>query len=224
MKYVKKYENLHTVETQMAIRDDNRQKAGIYMIQNNVNGKKYVGGASTNRINTRFRNHFIHGHGTKNTNAAIAKYGIENFTFYILEYFPGLVLKENLSQPYLALMEMETKHIKEQKPEYNILQVAGSSLGYKHTEETKKKIRAGITKMAEEITRLRKENEELRAAKTSKPVTLYNKDGSVHSKYSGIRVMAKEWKCCSKTINQAIAQGSTFKKIGIIKLDEKQNP
>lgn len=248
MKYEKKYENLHTVETQTAIRDDNRQKAGVYMIQNNVNGKKYVGSASTNRINTRFRNHFIHGHGSKNTNAAIAKYGIENFTFYILEYYPGFVQKENLSQPHLALMEMETKHITEQKPEYNILQIAGSSLGFKHTEETKKKMKEGYTEerrekvraaqlgmkhsaerrqMASEIAKLRNANQELRAklsAKASKPVTLYSKDGSVHSKYSGLRAMAKEWKCCNKTINQAIAKGSTFKNIGIIKLDEKQNP
>lgn len=198
MKYEKKYENLHTVETQTAIRDDNRQKAGVYMIQNNVNGKKYVGSASTNRINTRFRNHFIHGHGAKNTNAAIAKYGIENFTFYILEYYPGFVQKENLSPSHLALMEMETKHITEQKPEYNILQTAGSMRDI----NTQDKIRAEGVKhsaerrqMALEIAKLRNANQELRAklsAKASKPVTLYNKDGSVHSKYSGIRVMAKE--------------------------------
>lgn len=216
MKYVKKYDNLHTVETQLAVRDDNRQKAGVYLIVNNVNGKRYVGSASTNRINTRFRNHFIHGHGAKNTNAAIAKYGIENFTFYILEYYPGIVKKENLSSSHMALMEMETKYITELQPEYNILQIGGSSQGYKHTEETRQRMRENYSQerkdkaraarlgekhsaerrqMMSEISKLRNANEELRArlsAKASKPVTLYNEDGSVHSKYSGIRVMAKE--------------------------------
>lgn len=216
MEYKKKYENLHTVETQIAIRDENRQKAGVYLIQNKVNGKKYVGSASTNRINTRFRNHFIHGHGAKNTNAAIKKYGIENFTFYILEYYPEFVQKENLSPSHMALMEMETKHITDQKPEYNILQIAGSSQGFKHTEETKMKMRESYSQerkdkardaqlekkhsperrqMMSEITKLRNANEELRArisAANSKAVTLLNQDGSVHSKYSGLRVMAKE--------------------------------
>ena len=216
MKYEKKYENLHTVETQTAIREENRQKAGVYLIENRVNGKKYVGSAGTNRINTRFRNHFMHGHGTKNTNAAIAKYGIENFTFYILEYYPGFVQKENLSPSHLALMEMETKHITEQQPEYNILQIAGSSQGYKHTEETRQKMKENYSQerkdraraaqlgkkhslerrqMMSEISKLRNANEGLRAklsAKASKPVTLYREDGSVQSKYSGIRVMAKE--------------------------------
>jgi len=143
MKYEKLYEELHKQEVQMIIRNDNRQKAGIYMIENKVNGKRYVGCASTNRINVRFRNHLIHGTGQKNTAAAVAKYGIENFNFYILEYFPGFVKKENLSKPHTALLELETKYIKQLKPEYNIQQVGtrgGQSLkalprtgtGFKH--------------------------------------------------------------------------------------------
>ena len=56
---------------------------------------------------------------------------------------------------------------------------------------------------------------------TSKAVTLYKEDGSEHSKYPGIRAMAKEFKCCSKTINKAIKEGSVYKKIGKVELDQK---
>lgn len=216
MRYVKKYENLHTVETQTAIREDNRQKAGIYMIENKVNGKKYVGSAATNRINVRFRNHMIHRTGQKNTARAVVKYGVENFTYYILEYYPGIVHKENLSPAHIALMEMETKYITELKPEYNILQVAGSSLGFTHSEETKRKMKENYSderkeklrvaqlgkthslerrQMMSEISKLRNQNMELRerlSKANSKPVILYDKDGSVHSKYKGIRAMSKE--------------------------------
>lgn len=245
MKYEKKYENIHKQEVQEAIRAENRNKAGIYMILNNVNNNRYVGSAATDRINVRFRNHMIHRTGAKNTAAAVAKYGIENFSFYILEYYPGIVKKENLSTAHVGLLELETKYIKELKPEYNILQEGTSSQGYKHTEETKQKMREGYSqerrdrigalnrgkeysaerkRMLSKIATLRNSNQELRERlreKASKPVTLYKEDGSVHSKYTGILEMAKAFKCCSKTINKAIAKGSVFRNIGSIKLDEK---
>lgn len=81
-----------------------------------------------------------------------------------------------------------------------------------------------MAKLAKE----RNANEELRKRLSkviSKPVTLYNEDGSVHSKYPGIRMMGKAFKCCSKTINRAIKEESVFKKIGKVKLDQEEtNP
>ena len=58
-------------------------------------------------------------------NIALLKYGYSQFSFSILEYCDLACVLER-EQYYLELL----------KPEYNILQVAGSSLGYKHTEET----------------------------------------------------------------------------------------
>lgn len=139
MKYEKKYENLNTTETQLAIREENRNKAGVYMILNNENGKRYVGSATTDRLNVRFRNHMIHRTGAKNTADAVKKYGIEKFSFYVLEYYAGIVKKENLSVAHIGLLELETKYIRELKPEYNILQEGTSSKGDKHTESTKEK-------------------------------------------------------------------------------------
>ena len=58
-------------------------------------------------------------------NKALLKYGYGNFSLEILEYCEpkDLISRE---QYYLDLI----------KPEYNILKIAGSSLGYRHTEET----------------------------------------------------------------------------------------
>ena len=64
-----------------------------------------------------------------NINRALLKYGYSNFTLEIIEYCePSNVIDRE--QFYLNFL----------KPEYNILVKAGSSLGFKHTEETKQKI------------------------------------------------------------------------------------
>jgi group I intron endonuclease len=62
---------------------------------------------------------------------ALIKYGYSKFKLEILEYCDPLdvLLRE---QYYLDLL----------KPKYNILTVAGSSLGYKHTEEAITKFKA----------------------------------------------------------------------------------
>jgi group I intron endonuclease len=140
---VKSYYNLHLIETQLKIQKDNRQKAGIFIVVNNVNGNFYVGSAITNRINTRFRNHCIHLRGSNRPLLrAINRYGIQNFSFHILEYFKGIVHKEDLNLNHLKLLERETFFINSLKPIYNILIIAGSSLGFKHTEQTRNKMKA----------------------------------------------------------------------------------
>lgn len=64
---------------------------------------------------------------------AILKYGYSNFKLEILEYcdVPNVIERE---QYYLDLLN----------PEYNILKTAGSTLGYKHTEETLAKLKARV--------------------------------------------------------------------------------
>jgi group I intron endonuclease len=246
MQYEKIYNNLHFLETQNSIKDDNKHKAGVYMIKNNVNQKKYIGSAITNRINSRFRNHLLHNTGSRLVGAAVAKYGIENFSFYILEYFSEFVKKENLSAAHLKLLERETHFITVYRPEYNILQVASSSVGYLHTDLTKSKMKENYSQQRKDtigalnrgktfseerrqlfskIAKLRNSNQILRqylSKLSSKPVTLYNQDLTVHSRYGGIRAMAKAFGCCNKTINKAIKDKSVFRNIGIIKLDHSK--
>jgi hypothetical protein len=52
---------------------------------------------------------------------------------------------------------------------------------------------------------------------SSKPVTLYNMDGTVYMKFEGIRLMAKYLKCDHKTINKFIKSGELFKKQWYVK-------
>jgi group I intron endonuclease len=58
-------------------------------------------------------------------NKALLKYGYGNFRLEIMEYYSASLCLER-EQYYLDLL----------KPEYNILKVAGSSTGYKHSLET----------------------------------------------------------------------------------------
>lgn len=67
---------------------------GIYKITNELNGKYYIGQAED--IYQRFRTHFwAHGdHHNSAIDAAIHKYGLENFTLEILEECPKELLNE----------------------------------------------------------------------------------------------------------------------------------
>ena len=76
---------------------------------------------------------------------ALLKYGYSRFSLDILEYCDTSILIQR-EQYYIDLL----------KPEYNILQVAGSLLGYKHTEESLQKMREKASNPSEEtIAKLR---------------------------------------------------------------------
>ena len=113
-----------------------RMKAGVYLISNNVNGKCYVG--STIHLDQRRKQHFSrlehNKHVNKHLHNAYNKYGREAFQFEVLEIIDiDDSIKDNL-------LMREQFWIDNLKPAYNILPVAGSNLGYQHTEETKQKI------------------------------------------------------------------------------------
>ena len=61
---------------------------------------------------------------------ALLKYGFSKFSLYILEYCTS----ENV-------IEREQYYLDVIKPEYNIVEKAGSTLGYKHTEDSLAKMR-----------------------------------------------------------------------------------
>lgn len=243
----KLYKNLHLVDTQLKIKDENRNKSAIYCVFNSLNGKKYVGSASTNRINTRFRNHCIHGTGSNLLKKAIDKHGLHNFYFLILEYYPGLVLKENLKKAHLSLLKLENHYLNSLSPEYNLLTDATSSLGFKHSDSTKLLMKLNFSEERKafigQLNKNKKLSPSVKAAWpsgsqaaikkyqlnpnlkkrlaliSSKPVILYSIDGNIHSKYTSVRNMAKSFNCCHKTINKCIAKHKLFKDIGYIKYD-----
>lgn len=111
-------------------------KAGVYKISNSSNGKCYVG--SSIDINRRRLEHFSalfkNKHVNQHLQNAYNKYGRECFNFEVIEV---IEITTNIKQD---LLDREQFWIDNIKPEYNILLVAGSALGYHHTEETKQKI------------------------------------------------------------------------------------
>lgn len=107
---------------------------GVYVIKNLKNNKSYIGSTSCiNGFKERWKTHkreLRKGiHSNDYLQKSWNKYGEDNFEFEILE-------KCNKS----LCIEREQFYIDTLNPEYNLCKIAGSTLGRKHTEETKKKI------------------------------------------------------------------------------------
>ena len=95
-------------------------------------GKSYIG--SSNKLNIRFKQYFNYNHISypkRNSTIykALLKHGYAKFRLEILEYCP-----------YDKLLQREQFYFDKLKPEYNILTIAGSPLGYRHSEAAKKLI------------------------------------------------------------------------------------
>lgn len=110
-------------------------RSGAYQIVNEVNGKSYVG--SSKNIDARWSAHRGSFKLPKMPTEsllwrAVQKYGIENFTFIVLE---------ECEPTKTALLALEQHYIDTLNPEYNIMRVAGSRLGSKQSEEVKEKVR-----------------------------------------------------------------------------------
>lgn len=116
-----------------SILNDNKGKAGVYCWTNIESGKKYVG--SSVDIYRRFMNYYNIKYITRACKSslicrALLKYGYSKFKLEILEY---------CDQD--SAIEREQYYIDLLNPEYNILKVAGSLFGYKHTPESLEKMR-----------------------------------------------------------------------------------
>ena len=125
------------------------KEVGIYKIENKLNGHCYIG--SSKNIKKRWYEH--RRRLKNNTHHSIVlqrawnKYGEENFKFDILCY-----CSEN------ELLIKEQEFFNELKPEYIILKIAGRLNGYKHTEETKKKIKEKRAKQIIVMSKERRDN------------------------------------------------------------------
>jgi hypothetical protein len=107
-------------------------KSGIYKITNIVNNKFYIG--SSFDINKRKREHIYklnnNLHHCNYLQNSWNKYGRDNFIFEVLA-----------NCPLEYLIKLEDYFIKQTKPQYNTAPVAGSNLGYKHSDKTKDKFK-----------------------------------------------------------------------------------
>jgi len=117
-------------ENKFIIYEENRNKSGIYRWNNLVTGGSYVGSALnlTKRLSSYFSPRFLKKEILKSKSIisnSLLKYGYNKFSVDIMEYCePSVLIKRE--QYYLDML----------KPEYNILKIAGSRLGNKHSPET----------------------------------------------------------------------------------------
>ena len=91
---IKVFEELGKEKNKELLRNETRNKSGIYGIFNLVTENFYIGSAVTNKFYSRFYRHLIKGTGNKNIAIELVKYGIESFAFVILEYYLEEVTKK----------------------------------------------------------------------------------------------------------------------------------
>jgi hypothetical protein len=128
--------NLQNKESIISQRSMLHTKGGIYSFFNKINGKQYIGSAKDLYI--RLNEHLSNRKSNSALQLAISKYGLENFEFYVFEYFTYI----NKSSSNKLLTNLESIYIKKFKLEdlYNFMRDATSLAGYKHTDEAKAKM------------------------------------------------------------------------------------
>ena len=194
------------------------------MIVSQITKDYYIGFAATNRFYARFCNHLIYFRGSKIVKLAVKKYELNNFAFIILELYPNIVTKENNKE----LLDLEDKYLKLLLPNYNILTEAGTSFGYKHTEVDRKKMKdfysdarremigslnRGKKLSPETIEKIREkalkrppmtDETTKKCISNTRPVVLFNLNGTVYGEYPSILEAAKSINCGEKTIRRAL--------------------
>lgn len=228
------FENLDSQETREKVYKEIKHISGIYLILNKITLDYYIGSASTNKMYSRFTNHMICLTGSKIVKLAIKKYNLSNFAFLVLEIFPDIVTQQNNKQ----LLDLEDFYLKSLLPNYNILTEAGNSFGYKHTEITRINMKANYslerrlqigalnrakTLSKEIVEKLRisacaatrkpyssSEQGNLKLKNKSKPLLVFNLNGTLYGEYSSLTEAAISLNCSLKTINRCL---KTDKKI-----------
>jgi group I intron endonuclease len=191
--------------------DENKDKSGIYIWTNKLNGKRYIGSAidlgdrKSGRLNKYYRPSYLASDvlGSSAIRSAIIKYNHKNFMVGILEYCSKTELSER-----------EQYYIDKLSPEYNILKVAYSSFGYKHTMEAINKMKglrinfspseshreairlANLGKVVLEETRLRI------SKSLSKEVYVYSPNKELLHIYPTVTIAKKELHISTDTIKK----------------------
>lgn len=110
---------------------DIRHPSGVYRITNTANGKFYIG--SSIRLKTRIRQHTLQLQRVEHINghmqASWLKHGADKFRVDILLY----------AAPQ-DLIFFEQRAIDSLSPEFNLCRIAGSTLGTRRTDESRRKM------------------------------------------------------------------------------------
>lgn len=116
--------SLHITEIYLITKLELKGKSGIYGFLCKTTGKLYIG--SSINLSSRFCDHIKGIQSNVKLQNAINKYNLHDFIFIVFEYCEA----ENL-------ITREQIYLDSLQPEFNILKTAGSSLGFKHTEDSK---------------------------------------------------------------------------------------
>lgn len=167
-----------------------KKKSGVYCWTNLANNKCYVGSSSD------LRRRFSWYYSLESIeeviiisliSRALLKYGYSGFRLDILVYC-------NPEQ----LIKREQYYINTINPEYNILRIAGSSLGYKHTEESLAKIRA------RSISQEHREHLKKLHLSRSHKVEVFDTLSNETTVFSSAREAALSLGCVESTISKAL--------------------
>lgn len=220
--FILTYTNLK--ENRSQILKELKDKSGVYILINNINGHTYVG--SSVHLSARMKNYlntaFLKSKQNLNMpiTKALLKYGQFNFSLFILEFV-------NVDM----LTVRETFYITSIIPYYNILKQGYSSLGYKHTEETKKLLsKLAKNRRHSEITKgliaraLTGENNpfynknhsieckrKIVEAKSAYPIYIYNSFKQLLVIYPSVLTIAKEINTNYSTIISHIKKQTLFR-------------
>jgi group I intron endonuclease len=109
----------------------------VYAIKNKTNGKMYVGSALDYKSRVKLHKSQLKRrvHHSVLLQRAVEKYGIDNFDFFVLE----VVSKDSLIQREQHYMNVYQSF--DSSLGYNVAPIAGSTLGFKHSEDSVRKNR-----------------------------------------------------------------------------------
>lgn len=204
MKPVAIYDNAD--KDKLNILADNRKKVGVYRWINNINGNTYIG--SSINLSVRMYTYYSLRSLAKSNrpiDRALLKYGFSSFTLEILEYCNIKTLLKR-EQHYMDLV----------KPKYNIVGLAGSSLGYKHKADTLEKMRNFI--LSAEAKNLKATNViKYATAANMIPVFVENVRTGEKKEYMSIRAAALDIGVPNPSLCYCLRKNTLYKQTYLIK-------
>jgi group I intron endonuclease len=202
-----------------------RKKAAVYIYQNILDKDKIYIGSSANVARRLIQHKYSFNKNIKNCPKfynCVNKYGWNNFRVGILEYLnlsnvnTGVISKALLKK---SLLEREQFYLDVINPTLNINKIAGSTLGFKHSEETR--LVMGLQRRGKSINWLIQDlsyivSEEMinklsLRARHGVIVKVLDKDNIIINTFPTIVSAAKFYNLDHNTISKYIKNGSSYK-------------
>src|SRR5574338_59174 len=219
------YSNAETNRSKILL--ENKGKAGIYQWTHNESGKRYIGSAVdlTSRLKNYYNKSLLNRHKSMHIYNALLHHEYSSFSLTILEYIDISNLSKDNARK--AILEKEQHYIDSLTPEYNILPIAGSRLGSRHTEKTKTKISGSlIGKISGNNNPMfgkshSSETKNLMSTIKGSAVFVYTEDGLLVNTFVSIREAGRYFECNHSTISRYLKSRKIFKKKWILSISKE---